>query len=81
MKRLRLICALLTLGMLLLLPSKAAAQACCNEFRAFCQGLCWTHGGMFWTDCNVGMDEADVCLCNDDPGNPIFWEPTEFCAN
>ncbi len=80
MKKTRLICLLLTLGMLAISPQPASAQACCQRFLDFCEGLCNAHQGVSFTDCNVGMSHSDYCWCNDDPGTPIYGDPSGKCV-
>ena len=78
MKTIRFACLVVTFAVLAYTPS-LLASTCCSSFITYCYGLCASHGGAYFWDCNVQPSGSDYCWCNDDPGNPVYGQPSGLC--
>ena len=80
MKKVRLFCLLLTLGLIWARPGMIRAASCgdggCNDFATWCDGFCYNHGGTALCNYNVGMGCSDLCYCGDDT---IYEDRSGYC--
>jgi hypothetical protein len=68
MKRLRYVCLLVILGLVLTNPGLAFSTLdsgnCCDAFKNYCRESCVDNGGMLITNC-YGLYCTETCWCAD----------------
>ncbi len=49
------------------------AGECCRDFVIFCQGYCWTRGGVLLTNCEPGQFEHCICYEDEPYAGPAWY--------
>jgi hypothetical protein len=77
MRKMRLVCLLVTLAAISLRPQSAKAETdCCQNFSGWCDGFCYAHGGQVFCQSWVGSGCSDLCLCAD---NTMYEDHSGLC--